>query len=109
MTHFTIPDRSLAAAVPGERFQIKRIHFGLVRERCSELGIREGEVLRCVRNTAKEVVVEFPQRHTTALEMHYARFVELRDADAGGLDLGPSNGRRVRGARRPELMGRRAV
>lgn len=109
MSHFTIPDRSLAAAAPGERFLIKRIHFALVRDRCSELGIREGEVLRCLRNTAKEVVVEFPQRHTTALEIHYARFVELRDADTESLDLTPSSGRRVRGARRPELMGRQAV
>lgn len=69
--------RSLADARPGERVGIRRIHFDEVRFRCAELGIREGETLRCLRHTAGEVVVEFPECHTTALEARLACFVEL--------------------------------
>lgn len=106
MAIFTAPTRSMAAASPGERFRVRRIHFGLVRDRCSELGIREGDVLRCLRSSAHEVVVQFPERHTAALELDYARFVELADPDEDSFARAPRPAGRP--ARRPARE-RRAV
>lgn len=96
MSIFTPPGPNLATAAPGESFHVRRIHFGLVRDRCADLGMREGDLLRCLRVTAGEVVVEFPEGHTTALELDYARFVEVAEPSANRMD--PD--RRVRRRRR---------
>lgn len=94
--------RCLATAEPGDTVRIRRIHFEVVRDLCRELGIREGDELRCLRRTANQVVVEFPECHTVALEPQYAQFVEVygssdaelaEEAAAEGHVLGGPTGR----------------
>lgn len=78
------PPQNLAEARPGERVRIRKVHVSANREHCAELGIREGEDLLCLRQTPAQVVVQFPECHTAALERGRARFVELVADGTGG-------------------------
>ncbi len=83
---------SLGGARPDrrERLRVKWILFDSVRERCHELGLREGEEVRCRERSADRVVVELPDRAIRRLELPFAWFVQVepvgeeRPADTGG-------------------------
>ena len=81
VTFSALPEHSLATAEPGVEVRVRRIHFGMVRDRCAELGLHEGTSVRCLRHTPEEVVLRAGRRGPVTLEHHYARFVELDDAD----------------------------
>lgn len=61
----------------GRTYAIRRIVFDLVKNRCAELGLGEGETVRCRRRDHENVVVELSDGTVRALELTYARFVEV--------------------------------
>ena len=62
---------------PGQRVRVKKILFGLVRDRCLEAGLEEGLELRYRSRTADQVVVELPDGQVRDLELPYAWFVQV--------------------------------
>jgi len=69
--------RSLAAADAGEVVEIRRILFGVLRALCGELGIREGDAVRCRAATPGHLLLETPGGRTVTLERDWARFVQV--------------------------------
>lgn len=69
--------RTLASLVPGERGRILSFTYGAVRGLCSDLGIREGETVRCRAGTGGVLVLDTADGHTVSLARDWARFIEL--------------------------------
>ncbi|MEX2465698.1 MAG: FeoA domain-containing protein [Gemmatimonadota bacterium] len=66
----------------GRDYVVHRILFGLVRDRCGELGLMEGVTLRCRRQADDEVVVELGPGNVLSLDRACSWFVHVRPADA---------------------------
>jgi hypothetical protein len=60
--------RSLAATSTGQTVEIRRILFAALRSHCSELGILEGDVVRCRAGTASQLMLETPSGRTVAID-----------------------------------------
>ncbi len=58
-----------------QTLRVRRILFGLVRDRCYDLGIREGQELRCRSRTPHEVHLELEGGGVRSLDLAYAWFV----------------------------------
>ncbi len=71
------PIRSLAAADRGEMIEIRRILFGALRELCAELGLHEGEVVRCRAGTPSQLLLETQGGRVVALDRDWARFIQI--------------------------------
>jgi len=69
--------RSLAAAASGEAVEVKRILFGALRELCNDLGLREGDVVRCKAASPSHLLLETPAGRTVAIETDWARFIQI--------------------------------
>jgi hypothetical protein len=67
------------------QFGVGRIRLGMVMNRCWEIGLREGQEIRCRHRSKEEVTIELPGGEVRSLELPYAWFVEVRpiasDAD----------------------------
>ncbi len=74
------PIRSLAAADTGEAIEIRRILFGALRNLCADLGVHEGEVVRCRACTPSQLLLETPAGRVVALERDWARFIQIAAA-----------------------------
>ncbi len=74
------PIRSLAAADTGEAIEIRRILFGALRNLCADLGLHEGEVVRCRACTPSQLLLETPAGRVVALERDWARFIQIAAA-----------------------------
>ncbi len=74
------PIRSLAAADTGEAIEIRRILFGALRALCADLGVHEGEVVRCRACTPSQLLLETPAGRVVALERDWARFIQIARA-----------------------------
>jgi hypothetical protein len=89
------PVRSLAAADTGEAIQIRRILFGALRALCADLGLREGEIIRCRAGTPSQLMLETPTGRVVALERDWARFIQVSTAathvQAAGLRPGAAS------------------
>ncbi len=77
------PVRSLAAADTGESIEIRRILFGALRDLCADLGVHEGETVRCRACTASQLLLETPAGRVVALARDWARFIQIAPATAG--------------------------
>lgn len=75
---------SLAEVRPGQVVEITEIFFQIVRNRCWELGIFEGEVFECVAVDGEEIVLIHPRRGTVEVSVDCARFVLTTPARIGG-------------------------
>jgi len=78
-SHDTWPwSRSLAAlrADHAQVFRVRRILFGMVRDRCGDAGLDEGTEFRCRSRSADRVVIEFSGGGTRTLELPYAWFIQ---------------------------------
>ncbi len=75
--HASRPTRSLAAVETGERIEIRRILFGALRTLCDDLGLHEGEVVRCRACTPSHVLMETTEGRTISLERDWARFIQV--------------------------------
>ncbi len=71
------PIRSLAAADTGEAIEIRRILFGALRNLCADLGVHEGEVVRCRACTPSQLLLETGAGRVVALERDWARFIQI--------------------------------
>lgn len=77
--HASHPTRSLAATQTGERVEIHRILFGALRTLCDELGLHEGDRVRCRACTPSRVLMENAEGRTISLERDWARFVQVSE------------------------------
>jgi hypothetical protein len=68
---------SLAATRSGQTVEVRRILFEGLREHCSDLGIHEGDVVRCRADTPAQLILETPHGRTVALQRDWARFIEV--------------------------------
>lgn len=62
---------------PASTLRVTRILFGLVRDRCSQVGVREGQTLRCRSRNHDHVTVELRDGELHDLELSYAWFVQV--------------------------------
>jgi hypothetical protein len=62
---------------PERAFRVEQILFGLVRDRCREMGLAEGEEVRCTDRNPDEVSLEFSNGEVRRLELPYAWFVQV--------------------------------
>ena len=62
---------------PCSTVEVSRILFGLVRDRCAEIGLAEGERIRCRDRDHETVTLEMPTGTLKSLELYYAWFVEV--------------------------------
>ncbi|HWV56546.1 MAG TPA: hypothetical protein VNZ57_03660 [Longimicrobiales bacterium] len=69
--------RSLAAVDTGDIVEIRRILFDVLRGLCADLGVREGDVVRCRANTASHLLLETAGGRTVTLERDWARFIQI--------------------------------
>jgi hypothetical protein len=65
------------AVDPLSTVEVRRILFGLVRDRCADIGLREGERIRCHHRDGDNVTVEMPSGTLANLELSYAWFIEV--------------------------------
>jgi hypothetical protein len=63
---------------PGSPLEVLQIRLGLVKDRCWEIGLREGQEVRFQRRSGEGVTVELAGGEVRSLELPYAWFVEVR-------------------------------
>ena len=61
-------------------YRIHKILFGMVQEHCHDLGMREGDIVRCLRKDAQELEVRLSTGDVRRLPNEYAWFVEVEAA-----------------------------
>ena len=71
------PVQSLAGTAAGQAVQIRRILFGALRSLCADLGVREGDVVRCRAGTSTHLLLETNAGRTVRLERDWARFIQV--------------------------------
>jgi hypothetical protein len=69
--------RCLAEVGPSETVRVERILFHLLKDLCYDLGLEEGDVLRCRRASRAFLVLETAAGRTIIMEMDWARFIEV--------------------------------
>lgn len=69
--------RPLATLAPGEAGTVDAILFGALRALCSDIGIREGETVRCRAGTAGVLIVDTQDGHTVSVARDWARFIRV--------------------------------
>jgi hypothetical protein len=75
-----------------ESYRIRRILFGMVKDRCSELGLTEGETFRCMDRDRDGVEIQLSCGTVRKLDLPYAWFVEVepvREPLAADQDASP--------------------
>jgi hypothetical protein len=72
---------ALAAAEHGVDYRITDIVFSMVRDRCRDLSLAEGEEIRCVDNQPSFLCLERSDGCRVSLERHYAWFVQVEPID----------------------------
>lgn len=66
---------------PDRFFKVRTIIFGLVRDRCHDLGLLEGQEIRCIDRTPERVVFQRADGLRQELELPYAWFIEVEAVD----------------------------
>ncbi|HEX7119446.1 MAG TPA: hypothetical protein VF212_11700 [Longimicrobiales bacterium] len=74
------PVRSLAATRTGDVVLIRRILFGTLRALCTDLGVREGDVVHCRAGTASHLLLDTVGGRTVPLDRDWARFIQVSAA-----------------------------
>ena len=70
--------RSLADAPLNERLRIGEICFDVIRQRCSQAGLRISDTVRVVKQTTHELILSIDGRATpVTLDRFFACFVEV--------------------------------
>lgn len=72
-----VSTQSLAATRTGDCVEIRRILFGALRDLCSDLGLFEGQWVRCRADTASQLMLETTDGRTVALQRDWARFIQV--------------------------------
>lgn len=74
--------RSLATAAAGQAVEVREIRGARLREFCRELGVREGDVLRCRVSGATHKILVTASGRTIVLEQDWARFIDVFELPA---------------------------
>ncbi len=69
--------------IEAEPLRVRRIVFGLVRDRCREVGLDEGSEVRFRGRTRDAVTVELPDGTLREIEVAYAWFIQVEPVDSG--------------------------
>jgi hypothetical protein len=68
-------------------YRIRRILFGMVKDRCSELGLTEGETIHCRNRDRDGVEVQLSCGSIRKLDLPYAWFVQVEPVtERGGVE-----------------------
>lgn len=68
----------------GEVVEIRRILFDTIRDLCTDLGMSEGDIVRCRADTASRLLIETPAGRTVVLERDLARFIQVSTVEIEG-------------------------
>lgn len=71
--------RSLDAVRAGDTVQVARIPFFTLAKVCQDLGIGEGDVLRCRAEGRMHIVLENGAGRTVVLERGWSRYIGVTD------------------------------
>jgi hypothetical protein len=77
------PARTLASLAPGDTGTIESFLFGAVRTLCGDLGIRQGQTVRCRAGTAGVLILDTQDGHTVSIARDWARFIGLGACPGG--------------------------
>jgi hypothetical protein len=93
MGHFPsahVPDsaHALASAKRGSRYRIKQLVFAMVRDRCADLGLHQGDEVDCIDNRGWAVHLQASDGRSVILDQDFAWFVEVELVHPR--DTGPS-------------------
>lgn len=69
--------RSLADIRRGETVRIRGILFGALRELCRNIGIQEGDDVRCRGASRAALLLETVDGRTAVLDSDWARFIQI--------------------------------
>ena len=69
--------RGLAALAPGESGQIDSFLFDTVRTLCGDLGLRDGDVVRCRAGSAGVLILDTKSGRTISLARDWARYIRV--------------------------------
>jgi hypothetical protein len=71
---------TLAMLGPGQSATVEAIVFAALRTMCGDLGIREGESVRCRAGTAGVLVLDTEDGHVVSLARDWAHFIRVLPA-----------------------------
>ena len=74
---------SLAAVAPGDAVIVQRVLFELLRDKCSDLDVREGDALHCQAVGDARIFLRTADGRLVACRRDWARFVEVTLSSAG--------------------------
>lgn len=72
---------TLATTEPGRWIEVRNFLFESVETRCRAVGIREGDVLQCLDNEPRGIILRDALGYRRTLERPYAWFVGTRRKD----------------------------
>lgn len=72
----------LANARPGLRYRICDLAFSMVRDRCRDLGLEQGQDVTCIEAGRWSICLERLDGRRVNLERDYAWFVQVEDLRA---------------------------
>jgi hypothetical protein len=84
----TAAPRTLATLSPGETARIASFDYDAVRGLCGDLGIREGELIRCRAGTGGMLVLDTADGRTLSLARDWARYIRVALDAAAETDSG---------------------
>jgi hypothetical protein len=69
--------RGLAALEPGETGQIDSFLFDSLRSLCGDIGLRDGDVIRCRAGSAGVLILDTESGRTISLARDWARYIRV--------------------------------
>jgi hypothetical protein len=75
---------ALASAKAGAHYRITQLVFAMVRDRCHEIGLHEGDEVACIDNRDWALDLEKSDGRRVILERQYAWFVSVDRVDGLG-------------------------
>jgi hypothetical protein len=68
---------TLAGLNPGQSGRVTSFLFGSLRVLCGDLGIREGDIVRCRAGTAGVLVLDTEDGDVVSVAREWARFIQV--------------------------------
>jgi hypothetical protein len=86
--------RTLASLAPGDSGTVESFLFGALQALCDDLGIRQGETVRCRAGTAGVLILDTQDGRTVSVARDWAHFIRICPNGAPGAlsDVSPCAG-----------------
>ncbi|MEX2283409.1 MAG: hypothetical protein WEE89_13080 [Gemmatimonadota bacterium] len=68
---------SLAAIEPNQVVKIEKLLFASLERLCADLGLREGDLVRCRASSTRRLYLSTVDARTVAIDRDQARFVQV--------------------------------